>query len=244
MRKASLVALLGVAALLVVGCGDDDDTAAVDTDAESSTDGAETSSSAPAVADDEADEGADAEADEDADASTCPSETLLTATTETTYEGDVEVLAPDTAFPAGHFTLDLDGSGFGPILDGVFSTDASEDVASMTHTALDPPPEGVRRVEVLLEGPAEGETEFPLGVYDVTFADGTVDATEGMGLSHLDVVEGDTGYTARNFTELEITHIGDDVICGEFRSVDRSEDTSQAPTWVEGEFVAGYSEQP
>lgn len=34
-------------------------------------------------------------------------------------------------------------------------------------------------------------TEFPLGVYDVTFADGKVDSTEGMGLSQLDVVEGE-----------------------------------------------------
>ncbi len=237
-----VVAVLLVGALLV-GCGGDD----ADTTSGSAADATTPDeSNGPEVTSSDEESGADDDAETAAggDPAGCPTETSLAAVTETTYEGDVEVLAPDTVFPVGHFTLDLDGSGYGPILDGVFSTDASEDVASMTHTATDAPPPGVRRIEVLLEGPAAGETEFPLGVYDVTFADGKVDATPGMGLAHLEIVEGDTGATARNFTELELTHIGDDVICGEFRPVDRSGETSQAPTWLEGSFIADYSEQP
>lgn len=174
----------------------------------------------------------------------CPSTTTLTAVTETTYEGDVEVIPPGTEFPAAHVTVDLDGSGFGPVLSGVLSTDASEDVASMTHASTDQPTGDVVRVELLLTGPAEGETEFPLGVYDVTFEDGKVSATEGMGLDELDVVDAESAKQAANFTELELTYVGDDKICGELRPVDRSDETSQAATWVEGSFVAEYSEQP
>ncbi len=220
---------------------DDDESATGGEDVETTVDDTSTGESETTEGTAESD---DDSGDGDAGTEDCPSETLLHAVTETTFEGDVEAVAEETEFPAAHFTLDLDGSGFGPILSGVFSTDASEDVTSMTHAALEPAPDGVTRVEVLLEGPAEGETEFPLGVYDVTFADGKVDSTEGKGLAQLDIQEGSSAKQARNFTELELTHIGDDVICGEFRPVDRSDDTSQAPTWVEGEFVASYSEQP
>lgn len=240
MRKITMAAFAAVA-LLLAGCGDDDETASGGDDVETAAE--DTSSATSEASEDTAESGGDS-GDGDAGTEDCPDSTRLHAVTETTYEGDEEVLAEGTEFPAAHFTLDLDGSGFGPVLSGVFSTEASEDVASMTHANPDAPPDGVRRVEVILEGPAEGETEFPLGVYDVTFADGKVDATEGMGLAQLDIVEGSSAKQARNFTELELTHIGDDVICGEFRPVDRSDDTSQAPTWVEGEFVASYSEQP
>lgn len=234
VRRITLV-LLVAAVGLVPACGDDDgdaeDSGAPSTDA---TGGAGESTSSTSGA---------GETGDDAGTMDCPAATRLHAVTEASA-GDVEILADGTAFPSAHFTLDLDGSGFGPVLSGVFSTDADEDVASMTHTPLDPAPADVRRVAVLLEGPSEGETVFPLGVYDVTFSDGKVAPTESTGLSQLDVQEGSSAAQARNFSELELTHVGDDVICGELRPVDRSDDTSQAPTWLEGEFVATYSEQP
>ena len=123
----------------------------------------------------------------------------------------------------------------------MLSTDPDDDVESLTHTNPDQPAADHRRVLVLLKGPAEGSTDFPLGVYDVTFEGGVVEATEGMGLAQLDVQDGEVSRQAANFTELELTHVGDGTICGELRAVGRSDDTSQPPTHVEGAFVASRS---
>lgn len=243
MRR-TLLTLLCALALVAGACGDDD---------EGGGDDAEVGATDTTVAETTAaDDGGDDTAEGDtavgdgggAAVEGCPDETRLGVTVETTYEGDREVVPADTAFPAAHFTFDLDGSGFGPILHGVLSTAAEEDAESLAIGEPDPPEEGTFRVLVLLEGPPEGTTEPPLGVYDVTYEDGTVEATEGMGLAELDVQEGDTQLQGSNFNELEITHLGDGLICGEIRPVDRSEETSQAPTTIEGEFVASYSEQP
>ncbi|WCO67513.1 hypothetical protein PO878_02110 [Iamia majanohamensis] len=246
MRTRLLVTAVATA-LLVASCGGDGggedataDAVAADTptaDAGAADEGGDA---------EDADEGGDADGAGTGDEAVegCPEETRLGVTVETTYEGDREVVPADTAFPAGHFTFDLDGSGYGPILHGVLSTAGDEDAESLAVGEPDPPEAGTFRVLVLLEGPPEGTTEPPLGVYDVTYEDGTVDATEGMGLAELDVQEGDGQLQAGNFNELEITHVGEGLICGEIRPVDRSEETSQAPTTIEGEFVATYSEQP
>lgn len=226
---------------LLAGCGDDGDGG--EASAEASAEGSAPESTAGADGTDATDDASTDDAGAGG-AEGCPDETTLGVVFKASTGEDEEIVAPDTVFPAAHFTLDLDGSGYGPVLSGVLSTDPADDVEALTHTNPDQPEADHRRVLVLLEGPAEGATEFPLGVYDVTFEGGVVDATEGMGLAQLDVQDGEASRQAANFTELELTHVGDGTICGELRAVGRSDDTSQPPTHVEGAFVADYTEVP
>jgi hypothetical protein len=259
------LACLVLLALVLAGCGGDepgasDDVAATEPDAPDAT------PATGAVSDGGSDEGPDegpesepeSEPDEEpgqepapagegpaAGVDGCPATTELSVTLVRT-DGEEEVL-PATAFPAGHFVLDLDGSGFGPILAGAMSTDVAADAVAVGESWASPatPAAGQAVLSVQLQGPAAGETTYPLGPYGQTEADGVVAPTEGMGLATLSLLTPDgSSRTAARDNVVELTHLGDGVICGTISPSDREPAQSNPVTHVEGAFAATLAEQP
>ncbi|WP_370324781.1 hypothetical protein [Euzebya sp.] len=176
----------------------------------------------------------------------CPAETTLSIT-QVSLDFPDEELLPETTFAGGHFVLDLDGSGFGPTLGGTLTTDPTADPVALGESWASPgaPPEGEAHVTMLFEGPPEGATEFPLGTYGVTFTDDVFAPTEGMGLSALNLFTADGSNRPLNRDNaVELTHIGDGVICGTVTSTGREPGPSNPVRHVDGAFVATVTEQP
>ena len=174
----------------------------------------------------------------------CASETTITATRVSQDFDPVELVPPGTPITGGHFVLDLDGFGFGPLMSGRLTTDPSLDLESLDGDAPPSPTAGQAHIAIGLEGPPVGATEYPLGAYGVTFDDDTFSPTEGMGLTQLEIATSEGNFTTRRDNEVEITHIGDGMLCGTIRSTGREPGPSNPVTNVEGSFVATYSEQP
>lgn len=161
-------------------------------------------------------------------------------------DGEEEILPP-TAFSGGHFVLDLDGSGFGPQLGGVLTTDGSADPVALGETwwSPDAPADGALHISILLLGPPAGATEFPLGVYGVTFTDSSFAPTEGMGLAALERHNPDGSSNPMNRdNQLELTHVGEGMICGTIGPSGREPASSNPVTEVTGSFVATMATQP